>query len=685
MTVSDNARNHWFIYPISFAILFCLTAFGPQNAKAQTAIYDGGICKLANRSPEPVRSYRIIPKTNPPSGQMKPGDKYQIAYEIYTSCAIRCADVAELDLLVIAKLGKNKYFDYAGRTGTGGPVSGKIIKKAKMYRHSCGETKTRVVKYTVPYPGEVQQNFDRENTWMTIGLCPPTPPNKCAKHSIFVENADKSGWRVRMQDLLTTGGSGPNQVSVLANIKVTNQTGSGLWPDHQKRVEFWRVARRGESSNLKIDDKPLPSISAGNNARIEFRDTVTGDGVRWYYACMTGPDKNGWPTPKICSPAKVIDVSLSDGQRFEVGPVGANPGGQIRTTAPAGVSFRASFSVRNKTTVNAAAGNKFYSVWQRQTRISQPGKRIVIGSLGVVGGSRTIVKAFRIAALPAGLYDFRACVASRREEQPARAVCGPWSPITIGTGKVRPTPQPIAPVANSCTGGRVFDRSQGRCVCEGDLFWNPGLKRCYQCTRGRNWNASQNRCICPSGTAWNQRANRCAPPTATRCTGGRTKNAQGRCACPTGSFWNPNPGFKRCYTCTAGRIWNGNQRRCVCPPGVKWNQRANRCGAAFQAVPTPQVRLPGLGTPAKITCTGGRVSNRACLCPRGFTRKTIRANVYLCKPPLRRPVPNAMGNRLKTPKTNKMRCIGGQVKGPLCWCGIGRFPKKIGSNAYRCQ
>ncbi len=630
MTVSDTAENRWFYYRIAFAILFCLIAFGPHGAIAQTAIYDGGICKLANRSPEPVTSYRIIPKTTAPSRPLKPGDTYDIAYEIYTSCKIRCADVAELDLPMLAKLGKNKGFGFGEVTGIAGSGNSKIIGKAKMFRHTCGEVKYRVVTYTVPYPGEVKQNFDRENTWMTIGLCPPNG-FECAKHSIFVENVEKSGWRVRVADLLTVGGSGPNQVIVQANIKVTNQTGSGLWPDHRKRVEFWRVARVGQPANLKLDEKPLPAVSSGSNTRVEFRDTVTGDGVRWYYACLTGPDKNGWPTPRTCSPAKVIDVSLSDGQRFEVGTVGANPAGRILTTAPAGRSFRASFTVRNKTTVNVPAGNKFFNVWQRQKGTAQTGNRVAIGTLGPLRGSGNILKSFRVGALPAGIYEFRACVASRREEHQTRAVCGPWSTITVGAKRVRPAPQPVAPVAN-------------------------------------------------------------------RCTGGRAKNAQGRCVCPVGSFWNPNPGFKRCYTCTGGRVWSGSQRRCVCPTGTKWNPRAKRCATALQILPTPQIRLPALGAGRAIKCAGGTVSNGQCLCPRGFTRRTIRKNVYVCKPPFKQPIPGAsqirpnpgssattLQNQFKKPAAGKMQCIGGQVKGPLCWCGLGRFPKKVGNNVYRCQ
>ena len=32
-----------------------------------------------------------------------------------------------------------------------------------------------------------------------------------------------------------------------------------------------------------------------------------------------------------------------------------------------------------------------------------------------------------------------------------------------------------------------------------------------------------------------------------------------------------------------------------------------------------------------------------------------------------------------------IQCIGGKVKGTLCWCGFGKFPKRISNNVYRCQ
>jgi hypothetical protein len=44
----------------------------------------------------------------------------------------------------------------------------------------------------------------------------------------------------------------------------------------------------------------------------------------------------------------------------------------------------------------------------------------------------------------------------------------------------------------------------------------------------------------------------------------------------------------------------------------------------------------------------------------------------------------AQGNNVALPN-GTMVCEGGEVRGPLCWCGFGRFPHAIGNNAYECR
>ncbi|MEM9590231.1 MAG: hypothetical protein AAF967_02705, partial [Pseudomonadota bacterium] len=63
------------------------------------------------------------------------------------------------------------------------------------------------------------------------------------------------------------------------------------------------------------------------------------------------------------------------------------------------------------------------------------------------------------------------------------------------------------------------------------------------------------------------------------------------------------------------------------------------------------------------------------------TRKTIKTGVFVCKAPANAPAPQAA----EEPATPELQCIGGEVRGVLCWCGIGRFPRAVGNNAYKCE
>lgn len=109
------------------------------------------------------------------------------------------------------------------------------------------------------------------------------------------------------------------------------------------------------------------------------------------------------------------------------------------------------------------------------------------------------------------------------------------------------------------------------------------------------------------------------------CTGGRRKNASGRCVCPRGKKWNAKSGAGRCVIPTAK----------VCP------DRKRR--------------------KADGTC-----------CPAGQLARLNRC--------VKRKVANT-GQK----QNNQLRCIGGQVRGKLCWCGIGKFPRKVRGNTFKCR
>jgi hypothetical protein len=101
-------------------------------------------------------------------------------------------------------------------------------------------------------------------------------------------------------------------------------------------------------------------------------------------------------------------------------------------------------------------------------------------------------------------------------------------------------------------------------------------------------------------------------------------------------------------------------------------------GAAAQgALPPPGGAAPlpaGALPPPAPNCTGGRLVDALghCVCPGGVQW-------------------NAAANQCATPQAaaappaGQLECRGGEVKGILCWCGIGRFPKPLGGNVYQCQ
>ena len=109
------------------------------------------------------------------------------------------------------------------------------------------------------------------------------------------------------------------------------------------------------------------------------------------------------------------------------------------------------------------------------------------------------------------------------------------------------------------------------------------------------------------------------------CSGGRLKTSGGRCVCPKGKKWNAKAGAGRCISPTA-KICPDRKRRkadgTCCPAGHL--ARLNRC------------------VKRKVAKTGQKQDNR-------------------------------------------LRCIGGQVRGKLCWCGIGKFPRKVRGNTFKCR
>lgn len=104
-----------------------------------------------------------------------------------------------------------------------------------------------------------------------------------------------------------------------------------------------------------------------------------------------------------------------------------------------------------------------------------------------------------------------------------------------------------------------------------------------------------------------------------------------------------------------------------CKPPLKWDGR--NC-----VRPPSEIKKP----PYVFGCIGGytRPGTRQCICPRGWTRKTLKdtptEKVYRCYPTLKQPEP--------APLT----CINGTRRGNQCFCQRGWTLKKINRNTYRC-
>lgn len=238
----------------------------------------------------------------------------------------------------------------------------------------------------------------------------------------------------------------------------------------------------------------------------------------------------------------------------------------------------------------------------------------------------------------------------------------------------------LTPEDVQCTGGRFRSRSTGECLCPSNRpVWDG--TNCK--TRGR---------------ADKPPATRPPPLTTTptpRCTGGwfwdpRVKG----CRCPLSApAWNGKNCYRRVTKpapspttpyCSGGRFWYPKTRTCVCPPQTPaWDGK--RCKPRQPAV------TPGVTTPL---CRGGMYWNKktkACRCPSSkpvWNKYKARCEARsLTGPPTTTPTaPSTTSPPTTAPTTSgKIICRGGKMAGSLCWCGIGRFPKKVSKNVYQCQ
>lgn len=162
----------------------------------------------------------------------------------------------------------------------------------------------------------------------------------------------------------------------------------------------------------------------------------------------------------------------------------------------------------------------------------------------------------------------------------------------------------------------------------------------------------------------------CGPWSTISVSGRRVENS------PIPPTANPN---RRRAGCTGGRVRNA-ARRCVCPSGSRWNWNTRRC---YPLSPSGRYIPPDTRRPVAIRCTGGWVRQGRCYCPRSRYRVRTGRYSYSCRLSARQTQPR--DTYRAPPPPARLRCLGGQVRGTLCWCGFGRFPQRIGNNVYRCR
>jgi hypothetical protein len=149
-------------------------------------------------------------------------------------------------------------------------------------------------------------------------------------------------------------------------------------------------------------------------------------------------------------------------------------------------------------------------------------------------------------------------------------------------------------------------------------------------------------------------------------------------------------------TCSGGRVQDG---QCVCPRGTERKETGPNTFTCVKTAPAPQcdkgwsqvdrdrakaLRAQGweirevtsggqsilCAKPPSLTCSGGRVQDGQCICPKGTERKQTGTNAFACL-------------KTTTPLP-QLVCSGGSVEGGQCICPKGTERKQAGPNAFRC-
>lgn len=367
--------------------------------------------------------YSIKARTLPPDRVMRPGETYEIRYEIVSRCDfnLNCVDFKPVYLSHRAVLGADRSRLDTTQSGIG---------STHVEQHRCGVVPTRITTFTVPDPKSLGATGNSAEVAVSIGICPPDARWNCAGHTIRVRNAPTGEWKLSAPSVRvrTLSGEFPAGRPIPMSVDVTNLSGRHRWPADPGSLTI-KVA--GPFPTAVVSSVNLPPVSDVQSTAVGFSVTPAAPGHYLYSACLTGLNgPNGYPLPDICGAQTTVIVSAAT--QNQLPPQGGNP------PLPGGGQPLPGTAAMPEAS-NCTGG-----------RFPDPTGRCVCP-----GGTRWSAAANQCATPHGG--------APRLLPPPGDA-----APLPAGA---------LPPPVQTCTGGRLVD-SQGRCVCPAGTQWNAGASQC---------------------------------------------------------------------------------------------------------------------------------------------------------------------------------------------------------------
>lgn len=647
-----------------FALFAVLIVQAPVPAAAQSSGYHVASC-IAKYGPvsfwtnhDEIRSIKIVQKTPGPARPLLPGQTYNMRYDVISKCKVTCSYIKPFNLHIYATGVDN-------RNNIRSP--NKLVGLERVAEHDCDKIETRVITLTVPDPAKVGGKQTDDVSWVTIAVCPPSSSRSCSSHTIEIRNTSDRGWQVSAPSPRQRAiGAGVNRVAsgkpATLTARLSNHTGRVLWPASGARLRLKQIS--GPQTTLPAP-VGVPEIGLRKSHTASFRVGPLSPGIYAFQACLQGlKDGRGFPIADVCGPAVALTAGVPDAAGWKVSGFAVNAAGKLTDRARSGKSFRGNLLVHNLSGQSYKRGTRFVTVWRRDPA-SQRLRKIHSGDLGDIASGASVSKNIRVQPQRSGRYDFKVCTAGDRNARIINSVCGPWSPIAIGTTE-RNKDAEDHQVDLKCRGDQVFNRAARTCACPASRpRWDTQAGLCAQqvqvalcadskrrradgkcCPRGQvarlnrcvrvlvcpegarkkgrvcvcrgvaKWNKSRNQCRCPKGASWNGKS--CH--VRLRCPEGSRKVGN-RCDCPRPARWSP--ARKKCVfpaqnRCKAPFKYDRGSRKCVCPRG--FSKIGGTCRKRSTVRP---LRCPPGARKAGRSCicrrpAVWRASKNICQCPRGF-------------------------------------------------------------------